>query len=76
MRKTRHRVLDPSGAPLLAELDMLDLELKRASDAEFREGIVIVTGRPIRKDATLYAAVVSWRRVNQHHDGGRSGRMS
>jgi len=53
------RVLDPSGAPLLAELDMLDLELKRFRQMlSFREGIVIVTGPTgSGKTTTLYAAV-------------------
>jgi len=53
------RVLDPSGAPLLAELDMLDLELRRFRQMlSFREGIVIVTGPTgSGKTTTLYAAV-------------------
>jgi type II secretory ATPase GspE/PulE/Tfp pilus assembly ATPase PilB-like protein/ActR/RegA family two-component response regulator len=53
------RVLDPSGAPLLAELDMLELELRRFRQMlSFREGIVIVTGPTgSGKTTTLYAAV-------------------
>jgi type II secretory ATPase GspE/PulE/Tfp pilus assembly ATPase PilB-like protein len=53
------RILDPSGAPLLSELDMLDLELRRFRQMlAFREGIVIVTGPTgSGKTTTLYAAV-------------------
>jgi type II secretory ATPase GspE/PulE/Tfp pilus assembly ATPase PilB-like protein/ActR/RegA family two-component response regulator len=53
------RILDPSGAPLLSELDMLDLELRRFRQMlTFREGIVIVTGPTgSGKTTTLYAAV-------------------
>jgi type II secretory ATPase GspE/PulE/Tfp pilus assembly ATPase PilB-like protein/ActR/RegA family two-component response regulator len=53
------RVLDPSGAPRLAELDMLDLELKRFRQMlTNREGIVIVTGPTgSGKTTTLYAAI-------------------
>jgi type IV pilus assembly protein PilB len=53
------RILDPSGAPTLAELDMLELELRRFRQIlTFREGIVIVTGPTgSGKTTTLYAAV-------------------
>lgn len=53
------RVLDPSGAPRLAELDMLDLELRRFRQMlTNREGIVIVTGPTgSGKTTTLYAAI-------------------
>ena len=53
------RILDPSGAPTLAQLDMLDLELRRFRQVlTFREGIVIVTGPTgSGKTTTLYAAV-------------------
>lgn len=53
------RVLDPSGAPQLSELDMLDLELRRFRQMlNNREGIVIVTGPTgSGKTTTLYAAI-------------------
>jgi type IV pilus assembly protein PilB len=53
------RILDPSGAPRLSELDMLELELRRFRQMlAFREGIVIVTGPTgSGKTTTLYAAV-------------------
>ena len=53
------RVLDPSGAPRLSELDMLDLELRRFRQMlSNREGIVIVTGPTgSGKTTTLYAAI-------------------
>ena len=53
------RVLDPSGAPQLAELDMLELEMKRFRQMlANREGIVIVTGPTgSGKTTTLYAAI-------------------
>jgi type IV pilus assembly protein PilB len=53
------RVLDPSGAPKLSELDMLDLELRRFRQMlSNREGIVIVTGPTgSGKTTTLYAAI-------------------
>jgi type IV pilus assembly protein PilB len=53
------RVLDPSGAPQLSELDMLDLELRRFRQMlTNREGIVIVTGPTgSGKTTTLYAAI-------------------
>jgi len=53
------RVLDPSGAPQLAELDMLELEMKRFRQMlSNREGIVIVTGPTgSGKTTTLYAAI-------------------
>jgi type II secretory ATPase GspE/PulE/Tfp pilus assembly ATPase PilB-like protein/ActR/RegA family two-component response regulator len=53
------RILDPSGAPRLAELDMLDLELRRFRQMlANREGIVIVTGPTgSGKTTTLYAAI-------------------
>jgi len=53
------RILDPSGAPKLTELDMLELELRRFRQMlAYREGIVIVTGPTgSGKTTTLYAAV-------------------
>jgi len=53
------RILDPSGAPQLAELDMLELEMKRFRQMlSNREGIVIVTGPTgSGKTTTLYAAI-------------------
>jgi Tfp pilus assembly pilus retraction ATPase PilT/ActR/RegA family two-component response regulator len=53
------RILDPSGAPRLTELDMLELELRRFRQMlSCREGIVIVTGPTgSGKTTTLYAAV-------------------
>jgi type IV pilus assembly protein PilB len=53
------RILDPSGAPRLSELDMLELEMRRFRQMlSFREGIVIVTGPTgSGKTTTLYAAV-------------------
>jgi len=53
------RVLDPSGAPSMTDLDMLDLELRRFRQMlTFREGIVIVTGPTgSGKTTTLYAAI-------------------
>lgn len=53
------RILDPSGAPRLSELDMLEPELRRFRQMlAFREGIVIVTGPTgSGKTTTLYAAV-------------------
>ncbi|HEY1953797.1 MAG TPA: ATPase, T2SS/T4P/T4SS family [Gemmatimonadaceae bacterium] len=53
------RILDPSGAPRLSELDVVELELQRFRQMlAFREGIVVVTGPTgSGKTTTLYAAV-------------------